>query len=171
MGSQRKVRWGRNSNNKNTVLNTNYKRWGHMRNRCYLKDNPEYFRYGAIGIAVQPTWIADFDAYDKYINSLPNANVESYTIDRIDPYGNYEEGNLRWASKTTQSRNCKLGSNNKSGVTGVSWCKQQENWRATITVARKSISLGRFKMLDEAIAARHKAEAAQGFERLEVKSV
>lgn len=163
MGEQRKIRWGKNTNNKNTAGNPNYNRWSHMRNRCYIKDNPEYFRYGAKGIRVFDEWLADFHAYDKYIMSLENAGKPTYTIDRIDSLGNYEPGNLRWASKKTQSRNCKLGSNNKSGITGVSRCKQTGSWRSTITVDRKSISLGRFKNLDDAINARRQAETDYGF--------
>jgi len=140
------------------TLSRNYSRWSHARNRCHNEDDKEYFRYGAKGITVHPEWLHNFWAYDKYIMSLDHALEDGYTLDRIDPNGNYEPGNLRWATKTVQSRNCSLSSNNKSGVTGVSWCKQQEVWRATITVAWKSISLGRFKDLDDAIKARKNAE-------------
>jgi hypothetical protein len=163
MAQQRKTRWGRNNNHKGTLKNPNYRRWSHMRNRCYLKDNPEYPRYGAKGVKVFDEWLMDFNAYDNYIMSLPNALEPGYTIDRIDPSGNYEPGNLRWASKQTQSRNCKLGKNNKSGVTGVSKCSTTGKWRATITVDRKSISLGRFDILDDAIAARKAAEKKYKF--------
>jgi len=157
MKQTRQTRFGRLKNT-GATKSPNYIRWNHMRHRCYLESDPEYFRYGAKGIKIKEEWIVDFHAYDKYIMSLDNALKPTYTIDRIDPLGNYEPGNLRWASKETQSRNCQLSSNNKSGVTGVSWCKQQEQWRATITVERKSISLGRFKKLEDAISARKDGE-------------
>lgn len=163
MGNLRKIRWGRNNNNKNTNSNPNYRRWVHMRNRCYLKDNTEYHRYGAKGIRVCDEWISDFSCYDDYVSSLKNALKPGYTIDRINPYGDYEPGNLRWACKTTQARNCSVGSNNKSGVTGVSWCKKQQQWRATIMINRKQIALGRFDSVEEAAIVRKKAEIEYNF--------
>ena len=30
---------------------------------------------------------------------------EGHSLDRIDPYGNYEPGNLRWADRRTQANN------------------------------------------------------------------
>ena len=163
METKRKIRWGRNNKNVGTASNPNYKRWAHMRNRCYLKDNPEYNRYGKKGIRVFDEWLADFDSYDSYIMSLPNALKETYTIDRIDPEGNYEPGNLRWASKQVQSRNCRLSSNNKSGTTGVIWHKAAEKWRAYIMVNRKQINLGLYEDLEEAVKARKSAEVKYKF--------
>lgn len=129
-----------------------------MRHRCYVESDPEYIRYGAKGITVQENWINDFFAYEKYVMSLPDALKETYTIDRIDPYGNYEEGNLRWAGKAVQARNCRLSSNNQSGVTGVCWDKQTKMWRASIMVNRKFICLKRFEHLEDAITARKQGE-------------
>ena len=50
-------------------------------------------------------WIHDFQKFYDYVSKLPHFGEEGYTLDRIDNDGNYEIGNLRWADKTTQSRN------------------------------------------------------------------
>ena len=146
-----------------TSKSLNYSRWSHMRRRCNLKTSEEYFRYGAKGVSVHSEWVKDFFSYDRYIMSLPNALKKGYTIDRIDSYGNYQPGNLRWASTTTQSRNCKMASNNKSGVTGVSWDRVNNKWRASITVNYRSVCLGRYLDLEEAVNARIKAEVKYEF--------
>lgn len=48
--------------------------------------------------------------------------------------------------------------NSKSGIRGVYWSTREQCWIAKITVRRKSITLGRFRGLEAAIAARKKAE-------------
>ena len=49
-------------------------------------------------------------------------------------------------------------SNNTSGVTGVDWHKGWKKWRVRITVNHKTISLGAFDSMDDAIKARKEAE-------------
>ena len=159
----RKSRFPVSTRKNNATDSPVYVRWNHMRHRCCVEDDPEYFRYGAKGISVYQEWIEDFFSYERHVMSLNNALKKGYTIDRIKPEGNYEPGNLRWATKTVQSRNCKIGSNNKSGHTGVSWCKQTEKWRAVIAVDYKTINLGRFIELDDAIAARKAGEVKYNF--------
>lgn len=48
--------------------------------------------------------------------------------------------------------------NNKSGQTGVHWCKSVSLWRAYIQVQKKSIYLGGYHDINDAIAARKAAE-------------
>jgi len=156
--AQRQSRFGRSTGKNNATDSPNYTRWSHMRHRCYVESDNNYFNYGKKGIIVYKEWITDFFAYEKYIMSLPNAGKETYTIDRIDSSKNYEPENLRWASKVTQSRNCRISSNNKSGVTGVSWDKRNNKWRAVIAINYKTVSLGRFDLLEDAISARKQKE-------------
>ncbi len=74
--------------------------------RCNRKTHAGFKHYGAIGISVawkSPTrmtaWIIE------NLGPRPQINGDRYTLDRIDPYGNYEPGNLRWATYKTQANN------------------------------------------------------------------
>lgn len=74
-----------------------------------------------------------------------------------NPLDNRKE-NLRKATRTDNNRNCSLSKNNTSGVTGVSWNKRNNNWRARIMVDKKSIEIGQFSNKSDAIKARLEAE-------------
>lgn len=70
--------------------------------------NPKYKQYrdyGGRGITVYPDWVQDFQAFYDYVSKLPHFGEKGYSLDRIDNNGNYEPGNLRWATKAEQNRN------------------------------------------------------------------
>lgn len=71
--------------------------------------------------------------------------------------------NIRTASMAENSKNCKLRSDNKSGVPGVFFRKEQNKWRAKISHKGKRISLGQFATKEEAIQARIEAEKKYGY--------
>ena len=73
------------------------------------------------------------------------------TIDHIngDRSDNRIE-NLRAVTANQNQHNRKLNSNSTSGFKGVSWCKTQNNWRASIKLEGKAIELGRFNTPEEA---------------------
>lgn len=71
--------------------------------------------------------------------------------------------NLRSVSKVENQRNHPRHAHNTSGVSGVNWDKARGQWRAYITIGRKQVSLGRFPSFEEAVSARKRAEAANGF--------
>lgn len=64
------------------------------------------------------------------------------TDDRIE--------NLRPATNSQNSANCRIGKNNTSGVKGVSWHIRDRKWRAAIIVNGKNIHLGYFDSADAA---------------------
>ena len=81
-------------------------------------------------------------------------------VDHInrDPSDNRWE-NLREATPSQNKMNVDLQSNNRSHHKGVHWYKRDKKWYARITKNGEKKHLGCFESLDEAVAARHKAES------------
>jgi hypothetical protein len=52
----------------------------------------------------------------------------------------------------------KIGKNNKSGFTGVSYNKSRKKWWSRLRVQGKTIYLGTFDRIEDAVKARKKAE-------------
>lgn len=77
--------------------------------------------------------------------------------------GNNRWNNLREVSQSCNMKNTGMFKNNKSGVKGVCWHKKRKKWRSIITVENKTINLGRFKNLTDAVIARFNAEIKHGF--------
>lgn len=82
-----------------------YKTWQHMKQRCFNPNTKSFKDYGGRGITVCEEWRNDVKAFANYVSSLPHFNEEGYSIDRIDNNGNYEPGNVRWATRAVQSQN------------------------------------------------------------------
>ena len=73
--------------------------------------------------------------------------------------------NLRDVTKIQNSQNVLKSKRNTSGQVGVSWNKNNNNWRASINVNKKKINLGSFDKFSEAVDARKLAEVAYGFHK------
>ena len=54
-----------------------------------------------MGVTVCDSWNESFEAFYEYMGDRP----EGMSLDRIDPYGNYEPGNVRWATPAEQVAN------------------------------------------------------------------
>ena len=87
--------------------------WKAMKNRCYNKNGRDYkLWYGSHGIIMCDEWKNSFQAF--YDWAMKNGYEEGLSIDRIDPYGNYEPNNCRWATAKEQAQN-KRNSKKKEG--------------------------------------------------------
>ena len=130
------------TNNKhNLTKHRLYKTWNAIMQRCYNKNTINYVNYGGRGIKVCNEWLD----VQNFVNDMFPTFQEGLSIDRINPNGNYEKENCRWANKSTQQRNTrKLISTNKSGYRGVTLHKAKKKWNAQIKVNYKRIHLGSF---------------------------
>lgn len=86
-------------------------------------------------------------------------------LDHIDHNGLFNAPeNLREASASDNSRNKTQNANNTSGVTGVCWAAHRKKWLASIGIGgRRRKHLGLFERLEDAVAARQKAERQLGY--------
>ena len=73
--------------------------------------------------------------------------------------------NLRDVSHKQNGKNQSRFRNNTSGRIGVSWCKGNKKWRATIKANGKYMWLGYFKEKEDAIKAREEAEVKYKFHK------
>jgi hypothetical protein len=81
-----------------------YGTWRIMRRRCENPRVKDYPRYGGRGIAVCAEW-QDVTAFITWIEANIGPRPAGHTLDRIDNDGNYEPGNVRWATAKEQSAN------------------------------------------------------------------
>lgn len=81
--------------------------WAAMKQRCFNPRCVEYHRYGGRGISVCKEWVESFWAYATFVDSLPGRQ-QGYSLDRRDNDGNYEPGNMRWASAKEQVDNRRI---------------------------------------------------------------
>lgn len=84
-----------------------YSVWKTMKKRCENKNCKSYKWYGAKGVSVCDEW-HDYSAFKKWAfdnDYDEKAEKGECTIDRINPYGDYEPSNCRWVSMGEQARN------------------------------------------------------------------
>lgn len=84
-----------------------YSVWCTIKSRCYNKKRLDFKYYGKIGVVLSDEF-HDFKKWFDYVTMLPRYKDRErlkLTIDRINPKGNYQRGNLRWATRQQQALN------------------------------------------------------------------
>lgn len=76
--------------------------WKGMLSRCGNPSTNNYANYGGRGISVCDRWRESFAHFLADMGPRPSTN---HSIDRINNDGNYEPGNVRWATRIEQSHN------------------------------------------------------------------
>lgn len=78
--------------------------WTHIKDRCQNPDCKQYRDYGGRGITICAKWRDDYTAFAADIGQKPSP---AHTLDRINNNGNYEPGNVRWATRRQQRLNAR----------------------------------------------------------------
>jgi hypothetical protein len=79
-----------------------YAAWCQMKQRCLNPNYPAYPAYGGRGATVCERWL-EFGNFLADMGEKPEPK-HAYNIDLIDYTGNYEPGNVRWATRSEQGR-------------------------------------------------------------------
>lgn len=131
----------------NGVPSPEYHAYVEARKRCNDPRHTSFKIYGGRGIKFR------FDSFDEFIAEVgprPTGAKRTISIDRINNEGNYEPGNVRWATATQQchrrrgwSKNTEYRGLNPSG----------SRWNAVIRKDRQIYKLGIFDSEIEAAQA------------------
>jgi hypothetical protein len=90
-------------NGARTMFRKEQKAWYAMLSRCYSKKRKDFHRYGGRGIKVCDRWKNSFKLFLLDMGPSPSP---CHQIDRFpNKDGNYEPGNVRWATLSEQSKN------------------------------------------------------------------
>lgn len=95
-----------------------YRQYIAMLGRCNNPNNTSYKHYGAKGVKVSEELSESFENFMKIVGLPPNDGLK-YTLDRIDPSGDYCATNIRWAVYSTQLHNKRKRDNLTSRFIGV----------------------------------------------------
>lgn len=78
-----------------------YRAWSNMIQRCTNPKKDAFKYYGARGVTVCERW----RSYDSFLADVGVAPSPRHSLDRINPTGHYEPGNVRWATNFEQACN------------------------------------------------------------------
>ena len=85
-----------------TGVSPEYRAWAKLKERCFNKNVKQWNDYGGRGISVCTEWRESFESFYRHVGRRPS---NKHSIDRINNNGDYEPGNVRWATKVEQRRN------------------------------------------------------------------
>lgn len=81
-----------------------FKVWCGMRKRCLNPKAKSYSDYGGRGIVICKRW----GSFKVFMDDMGKRPGPEYSIERLDPNGNYCKKNCKWATKRDQNRNTRV---------------------------------------------------------------
>lgn len=101
--SQPKARACKHGDSTRTYRAPEYAAWRSMKSRCCDPRSKSYYQYGGRGITICEQWRK---SYKQFLADVGRRPSPLHSLDRYpDNNGNYEPGNVRWATPEEQMRN------------------------------------------------------------------
>jgi hypothetical protein len=110
-----------------------YRVWAQMLDRCSNPKCVNYKNYGGRGISVCVEWQSSFEAFFAHVGPRPSAK---HQIDRTDNAGNYEPGNVRWATAKVQANNRR----STKLITFDGRTKSLQGWAEELGITKQALS-------------------------------
>lgn len=126
-----------------------FKSWDSAKQRCTNPKAQNYKDYGGRGIKFLFT---SFEQFFAELGERPKGTL----LDRKNNDGNYEPGNVRWATPTLSIHNQRVSKNGRSGIKGIFPSKGK--WGVWIVIRGKKTHLGTFSEKSKATQIRRAAE-------------
>lgn len=111
-----------------------YEAWSKSKDRCHNPKSKNWSNYGRRGIVMSERWR---NSYETFLADVGRRPSSKHSFDRYpDNDGNYEPGNVRWATKQEQARNRRTNKHYEfNGETLTSW-----EWEARTGVPSETIN-------------------------------
>lgn len=95
------LRGGSHGHAKANAHSQTYNSWVGAKTRCTNPNTIGWHNYGGRGIKMCDRWLLSFEDFLADMGERP----PGHSLDRIDPNGNYEPTNCRWATRSQQRQN------------------------------------------------------------------
>ena len=110
-----------------------YRRYYHIKERCYNPNSKSYARYGGRGIKMCDEWLNDYQSFENWC--LSHGYEKNLAIDRINNDGDYAPDNCRFV--TLKENNQKRGTTRWYTINGETknlqqWCDFYDIKRGTV---------------------------------------
>lgn len=116
-----------------------YRRYYHIKERCYNPNSKAYKRYGGRGIAMCDEWLNSYQAFEEWC--LSHGFSKELAIDRINNDGDYAPNNCRFVTlkENNQNRNTTLWFTINGKTKNLQqWCDYYGMKRATVATRLKN---------------------------------
>jgi hypothetical protein len=133
-----------------------YEIWKAMKQRCSNPNATGYKNYGGRGVTVCDEWKEPIIGFTNFVNTVGERPSTYHTIDRIDPDGNYDPDNTKWATYLEQNNNKR-----EKPDAGIHYVEKNDNWQSHIGLFSRKIHLGTSSTKEEALKLRAGAQVVK----------